>query len=273
MPRFTVNTILSGYRGSLWVNDKNSNILWGNRNAEIDVAGKITGAWQIFYPFQKIILEKIENEYDGSTDLTNLNYPEYPHTQLFFYNSNLPFVKDTTFSWGNEKNFTAADTSFESYYFNSRIKVIPIVKSSTTNYQYLAVRGYTPTENSETMLRFIVPNRYTFGYVTINNIINEIQLSQNIVNSSLYDLDYTNTLSNFNAAYKQSNVFGANLIPSFNGITISTSNFSHYTSIFNSNYSLYQFNSSTLKIINDYVNSNTFIFISNQLKNFFPEHN
>ena len=49
---FRVDTIVTGYNGSTWITDKDTPTLWGNRNTEIDIAGKITGAWQIFYPFQ-----------------------------------------------------------------------------------------------------------------------------------------------------------------------------------------------------------------------------
>jgi hypothetical protein len=120
------------------------------------------------------------------------------------------------------------------------------------------------------MLRFIVPNRYTFGYITINDLITEITDSRNVQNTSLYDLEYAKTLSNFNSAYNQSNVFGANLIPSYNGISIVTSNFRQFMSTFNSNYTVYQSNMQILNTINEYVNSNTYIYISTQLKNFFP---
>ena len=48
---------------------------------------------------------------------------------------------------------------------------------TSNNTYYLALRGYTPTEKSQVMLRFSLPNRYDYGYVKIADLSNEIVLA------------------------------------------------------------------------------------------------
>ena len=132
-------------------------IIWGNRNHQIDVPGQIATAWQIFYPFQKITLEKIDDDYNPITDLKNLNYPNYPHTQLFYYDNTSLFNNDIQSSWGIESKATYSDKTFSGYYFNSYITPLTISKSVNNNdFKYIVIRGYTPTENSEVLLRFVI---------------------------------------------------------------------------------------------------------------------
>jgi len=261
---FIIETLTTGYKGSVWFTEQNS-LLWGNTNVGIDTPGIINGAWQIFYPFQKIVLERLDTQYFPETDLTSINYPEYPHTQLFYYNSLTSFNRDIVNKWGLETNNVQADINFSGYYFNGRIQAIP-VESNTD--QYIAVRGYSPTESYESLLRFILPNKYTFGYITQSNLFNEI--NDSILNKNKYDTDYSNILSSFNSEFNLSNVFGGNLIPSFNGKEIVSSNFNDFMNIFLSNYTFYQNVVKNIETINSFVNSNTLVYISTQLVNILP---
>ena len=265
---FTIESIYTGNNGSFWVTDVNNSLIWGNRNQQVDIPGNITGAWQMFYPFQKIILERVDNDYNPMTDLKNISYPEYPHTQLFYYNNQSNYLKDVFDSWGNEKNASQLDTKFSGYYFNSHINQFPIIKSFNSNdFQYIVVRGFTPTENSETLLRFIVPNKYTFGYINTNDLINEI----NTINTSNFDIDYANTLSNFNNSFNQSVVFGANIIPKFNGQLITTTNYLNFYNTLSTIYYNYNTTSKSINFINSYITSNMVTFISTQLKFILPQ--
>jgi hypothetical protein len=266
-PNFTIENIYSGYSGSLWVTDANNLTLWGNRNQQIDIPGKITPAWQIFYPFQRITLEKLDSTYDPMTDLTNINYPEYPHTNIFYYDNTLSYTKDILSSWGLEKNAAKSDSSFNGYYFNSQIAPFSINKSTNNiDFKYIVVRGFTPTENSEVLLRFVIPNKYTFGYITSSDIISELQTS----NTTNYDIDYYRTLSNFNTAFNRDAIYGANTVPNFNGQNIITTGYSDFYNKLSTLYNQYNTTNNITKAINIYINSNISQYISSQLVAILP---
>jgi len=265
-PDFTVQSIYSGYSGSMWVIDANNLVIWGNRNQQVDIPGLISPAWQMFYPFQKITLERVNSNYDPMTDLRNISYPEYPHTQLFYYDNTLSYNNDIPIAWGLEKNSMKSDTSFNGYYFNSHISPFSISKSKVpTDYKYIVIRGYTPTENSEVLLRFVIPNKYTFGYVTTNEIINEISNTYSNI-----DIDYSTVLSNFNSAFNQNTVFGSNLIPNFNGQEILSSNFNDFNSQLTSLYTQFSTINANTTTINSYINTNISNFIGLNLSKILP---
>jgi len=264
-----IGKLNSGYNGSLWIQDSISNIIWGNRNTDIDIDGTIAGAWQIFYPFQKIVLERVDIIYNPEEDLVNLNYPEYGHTNVFYYNSQQSFCNDINYKWGNESNYTFVDKKFSGYYFNSHLQKIPISKSLNSN-NYIAVRGYSPTESFESLLRFVIPNKYTFGYISTDELIKEIQLNT-INNQYLFDVDYSKSLSNFDLAYNfDAQLFGDNLIPNFEGVRLSSKNFSSFTTIYQNYFSNYNTTASTINIVNQFVNSNIYTYISTNLANIIP---
>jgi hypothetical protein len=99
-----IQTINPGYKGGFWITTYNSPHIWGTRNTDSDIIGTVDAAWQIFYPFQKLVLEKIENTYNPITDLAFLDYPEYPHTQMFYYSNETTFLADTANKWGLESS-------------------------------------------------------------------------------------------------------------------------------------------------------------------------
>ena len=267
-----IQSVTSGINGSIWVTAANSPVVWGNRNTEIDTGGIIDSAWQIFYPFQKVVLEKVANAYNPIPDLTYLDYPEYPHTAMFYYRNGAKLLADTSNKWGLERNsnFTVADPRMQGYYFNSYVFNVPLEESSNaTDYQYLTVRGYTPTESSETLIRFVLPNRYDFGYLKQTDLFAEISTLQ--VTSANFNPTYAAVLSNFDIAYQQSNsFFGANLAPDFNGSNLNSSNFQQFANNYSNLYNSYQSNANLLSNITQYVNSNMTIFISSQLQYILP---
>jgi len=269
-----VQSILPGYKGGLWATVYGSPIVWGTRNSDTDIIGTVDSAWQIFYPFQKIVMTKVANTYNAITDLAYLNYPEYPHTQMFYYSNESSFLADTSGKWGLESsnNFKVADTNFSGYYFNSYMFSVPVTKStSPTDYKFLSVRGYTPTESSEPMIRFVVPNRYDFGYPTQLDLINEIALYQQTSNQSTFNVRYGYTISNFDIAFQQSNNFyGQGIVPNFNGSNIQTSNFQQFASSISSIYAGYIATASTVNGITDTVNSNMNAYIGSVLQYIIP---
>lgn len=253
----------------IWLTASNQPYVWANRNTDVDIAGIIQSAWQIFYPWQKVVLEKVANNYNAITDLTYLNYPEFPHVSMFFYSNYQTLSNDLGGRWGLERNsnFVAGDIDLAGYYFNSYIFNVPLTESS--NLQYLAVRAYTPTEKFETMIRFVLPNKYDFGYVTQNDLINEISSLSNSANQ--YNSNYAFTLSNFNLSFQQStSFFGGGLLPNFDGSNFDTSNFRGFASNVSTIYQGYQSNASLLSNITNFVNSNLLLYVSTNLQYIVP---
>lgn len=269
-----ITSMQTGFGGSLWLTTENQPIVWATRNTEVDIAGTIQTAWQIFYPFQKIVLEKIANTYNPMVNLTYLQYPEYPHTSLFYYRDSNKFAADITNKWGleNTSNFTVSDTTMSGFYFNGYSFNVPLLKSDPndlTDFQYLTVRGYSPTETAAPLIRFNLPNLYDFGYITQDNLIEEIDnLSSNIL---MYNATYATNLSNFNLSFAQSNsFFGQGYLFNFNGSNYNTSNFAGFASNVSTIYQSYQSNANLLSSINGNVTANLQNYISTNLATILP---
>lgn len=266
-----IGSIDAGFGGSLWITSAGQPIVWVNRNTEPDQDGILDAAWQIFYPFQKIVLVKLANSYNPITDLTNIDYPEYPHTMMFYYRNGLAFSNDTFRKWGLESNtnFNVANTTFSGYYFNSYITNVPLIPSSNGDYQYITVRGFSPTETSETLMRFSLTNQYNFGYITEQNLIDEISIYTS--SPQLFNTTYANTLEKFNVAFAQSNsFFGQGLVPDFDGSNVNSSNFSQFITQYSTIYANYNSISLILSNITSYINSNVNLYISTNLQYIFP---
>jgi hypothetical protein len=263
-PLSPANYIATGFNSSRWFVTENYPFLWGNRNNAVDRIERIESAWQIFYPWQKIILRKTANHIDQLTNLATLNYPEFPHTEIFYYSNQQKMLDDIGTSWGLEvsTNFTAANTSFGGFYFNSYLFDAPLrASSNSTDYQYIALRNYAPTEQSEVLVRFILNNQYTFGYITLSNLGKEASLYKSgSLPITAFDPTYARDLSNFDNAFHVLNYWGSNIIPGFPGSNIQFSTFNDFSQTY-SNYYV-QFNSN-LQIINGIQNT-----VKNEMSNY-----
>jgi hypothetical protein len=188
---------------------------------------------------------------------------------MFAYSNYDSFYMDTTNRWGLEKNFMVSDVSFNGFYFNSYILDVPIHDTSLSSindsnaYTYLAIRGYMPTESFQAMVRFYLPNRYDFGFITIQDLISEVPLLQ--TESSKFNPDYSDTLSQFNSNFIFSNVtFGANTTQSLPGSNLNSTGFgdfmnqyAHTFSNFSTNAVILQSIQSTLTYeINNFISVN-----------------
>jgi hypothetical protein len=268
---YQIASMTGGYAASLWLTATGQSNIWANRNSDTDVEGLIGSAWQIFYPFQRIILTQLSNQYNAIFDTNFVNYPEYPHTASFYYSNQAQLTSDIGTKWGLESSirFVTSDPDMSGYYFNSFITVCPLLPSSNTSTQCIAIRGFTPTEQSETLVRFILPNKYDFGYVTSLQLISEIS---SLSNSSLqYTNGYSYALSNFNFQFAQSNsYFGQDLIPDFAGSNYNSCNFQQFASNLSTVYSGFLSNSAIINGINDFVQSNMLYFISTQMQYILP---
>lgn len=246
--------------------------IWGNRGDSFDFPKRIKNAYQIFYPTQRIVLNKVAPSYDPITDLSGLTYPEFPHTCLFAYETLSNFLLDISGNkWGMESsnNFMVADTSFSGNYFNAATLNIPLMSNHE---YYLAIRGYTPTEKSQVMLRFSLPNRYDAGYARIIDISNEIILAQQ--SPTLFNSNFANTLQQFNSNFifdSNGRVFGSNLLGGFAGVILSNVvGFGDFMNRFINLYNVYTSNAQLLSTINTTVASNLSNFIKTDLATIIP---
>jgi hypothetical protein len=219
-------------------------------------------------------------------DRYNIPYPEWPHVQMFSYSNYTSLVRDiygaglsnpTWGKWGLESkaNFMTSDTKFGGYYFNAYTMNVPLYNNTSnpseeTDY-YLAVRGYSPTEKFQTMLRFYLPNRYDFGFVHLADISGESMYYQQPGVLSNFNRTYYIALSSFNSYFTFSNVnFGSNPTQNFAGINLSSSNFGDFLKQYGSTYSTFMSNSVLLEQINSTVKGSMLNFIQQDLKYILP---
>jgi hypothetical protein len=218
------DTFISGAFQSKWLINSVYPYIYGNR---LELDGTLDTAWQIFYPSFKFTFNKIANQTMPIVDLTNIEPPEYFHTNMFVYNDFLKMSNDIAHGWGAESsnNYLCCDTQFRGFQFNSYINNVPLQSNVT---YYLAIRGYAPSEQFETMVRFYMPNRYDFRWLTLVDISNEIAIAEPFMASNNgvppYNFNpvYAYSLSNFNTVFKGARTFGANIIPGFNGVSYNT---------------------------------------------------
>ena len=220
-PQSTI-AIASGATASKWI--VTSSNIYANRYL---IDGTLETAWQIFYPSYKFTFTKFANNLVTVTNTAFITPPEYFHTNLFVYNSFSALSNDIWGKWGaeNPSNYLCSDTKFRGYQFNSYIENVPLESNQT---YYIALRGYTPSEQFETMVRFNLPNRYDFGWLTLIDLANEIlYLSQYQLaysNNSLppnFNPNYANVLSNFNQIFTGTHNYGGSIqaLPCFGGVS------------------------------------------------------
>jgi hypothetical protein len=275
--------IKGGANGSFWVTMNEGNRIdgnefpyasvWGNRNNVFDAPTSIKNAYQIFYPTQRIVMTKVKRAYDPMTDLSGILYPEWPHTNMFAYNSYSNYVADISANkWGLEQasKYMVADTQFSGTNYNAACLNIPLAASS--NYYYLAVRGYSPTEKSQVMMRFSLPNQHDFGYATFADISNEIFLYPSSIGT--FNSNYGNTLLAFNSNFvfdSNGRAFGSNIIQGYNGSNFSNiTGFGDFLQEFIAIYNVYNSNVQLLTQINTAIQSNINAFITTDLAFILP---
>ena len=292
-PTTTVSVTVLWYLGSFDLSNNKINLppikstnLYGNRgNPTLDpIVTKVIGnAWQIFYPNFKINLIKKSNSTSpitNTTDLVSSNYPFYPHTSMFFYSSFNKMVSDLSGLWGQEKatNFLASDVS-SGYYFLSYINTINLSKSTNftntnSSYNYLAVRGYSPTEKFKCLLRFYLPGRYDFGYMSIYNIMEEAEqiVLKDLSGTSLVNPTYNRALNLFNTDFKITSNFGGNSVPGFGGSNLTFTGFSNFMTQYKDIYTVGAANAALLNGITSNVRSNVRSYISQYLGEILPPY-
>ena len=249
-----IKRIMPGALGSKWALSDSVPYILGNRNDAYDSPVSFGLAWQVFFPTIKIEMRKLASTSSPILDLTDLKYPEWPHTCMFAYSNYDSFYMDTTNKWGLENNFMVSDVSFNGFYFNSYLLDVPIHDTSVSSindpnaYTYLAIRGAMPTESFQAMVRFYLPNRYDFGFITIKDLITEVPLTQ--TESFKFNPDYSDTLLQFNSNFVFSNVtFGANTTQSLPGSNLNSASFGDFMNQYAQTFSNFSTNAVILQSI------------------------
>ena len=233
---------------------------------------------QIFYPSHKIILNKTAtgtNPIQNTTDLTN--YPSYPKTQSFFYNNFSSLVQDISgqFALENKNNFEFADTQFAGYFFNSYIQNINMAESTNFNnankdsFNYLAIRAYSPSESFKCLVRFYLPGRYDFGYISLTDLSNEILTLQSNTN---VNPDYLEVLGEFTSSFAITRVFGGVGLPGYSGSNITSVTFGDFLSKYRSVQGIITSNSGTINTVINSVIAGQKALITGDLQYIIPPY-
>jgi hypothetical protein len=232
---------------------------------------------QVFYPTHKITLVKTGTAINPIKEVTGIEeYPSYQHTNMFFYKNFSSLVNDINGKFAMEKsvNFYARDT-FSGYNFNSYIDKIKLEASDSSNnpdsFYYLAIRGYSPTEQFQSLVRFYLPQRYDFGYISLLDLSNEQQLLQSQSNINV-NPDYKRFIQFFDSLFSTTKTYGSAGITGFVGSNISTSGFGDFLHKFNMLNILNLTTNITISTVNSLVNSDLDSFISTDLINILPSY-
>jgi len=278
----TPSRIIGGINGTKWTLFPNSPYVLGNRNDNYDAPTAINTAWQIFFPAVKIQMRQLTTGVTPIIDLTNITYPEWPHTAMFAYSNYQGLINDMSGNggmnmgrWGQESNtnFMVCDASFNGFQFNSYLMNIPLLPnysngSYLTDY-YLAVRGWLPTEKIQTMLRFYLPNRYDFGFARFVDISNEVLIASN--DSDQFSPAYLQCLQAFNSNFTFSNLnFGSNSTQGFPGCNLNSSNFGDFINKYQGFCSTFSTNTYILSNIQSTVQASMNSFIITDMQYILP---
>ena len=189
---------------------------------------------QIFYPTHKIVLRQTALGINPITNTTDLaTYPSYSRTQMFFYRNFSTLKRDIDGQFGLEKssNFAYSDTKFSGYFFNSFIDNINMPESTNFNnanadsFNYLAIRAYSPSETFKTLVRFYLPGRYDFGYISVKDLSNEVVTLQG---NSNVNSEYLTVLGLFTSTFATTRTYGGTGLPGYSGSNITTTGFGSF---------------------------------------------
>jgi hypothetical protein len=309
----------SGWSGVTWYSGGDGSIWFLTAGAQPQLQGNAAGTdagmelkplWNIFYPTMKVGLYKRANVFNQITNLTEINYenaskyytntavdkppygkagpnyPEYGHSQLFFYSTFTDFMKDVSgaagWRWGAESNYTYSDTKFQGFYFNSYMYNLVVDRSPDVSgralepddYYYVALRGYSPDERYQTLLRFNCTNRYDYGIVNSTNLINEISGAKAAL--ATYNPSYSQLLGAFDSNFTQYNPVVAGIpLPNLDGSGVikSFSGFKDYYNYFTGLYGMYNASNAVISTIKNTVDNNLAQWMSNYYGGIIPADN
>ena len=244
---------------NIWHFQGTSNLstIYGARlGSPYDFSIRTQFASQIFYPTHKIGLEQVgagTSPIQNTYDLTD--YPSYPRTQMFFYRNYSTLVADVSGKFAMERtsNFAYSDTQFSGYFFNSFINNINMVGSTnfdnnnTESFNYLAIRAYSPSETFKSLVRFYLPGRFDFGYISLADLSNEIVTLQG---NSNVNPQYITTLGLFTSSFTGLKTFGGTGLANFSGLSISSPTFGNFLQQYSTVFTTINVNSKLVSTIN-----------------------
>ena len=266
---------------NIWHLQGTSNLstVYGARLASpYDFSIRTQFASQIFYPTHKIGLQQVgagTSPIQNTYDLTN--YPSYQKTQMFFYRNYSTLVADISgqFAKENTSNFSYSDTKFSGYFFNSFINNINLLESTnldnnnTESFNYLAIRAYSPSETFKSLVRFYLPGRYDFGYISLKDLSNEIITLQH---NSNVNPQYLTTLGLFTSSFTGLHTFGGTGLANFSGLNISSATFGNFLQQYSSIYTTINTNSIVVSSVNSAGINSVTNLITGDLQNILPPY-
>ena len=101
----------------------------------------------------------------------------------------------------------------------------PLINPTNDDFNYLAIRAYSPSESYKALVRFYLPGRYDFGYISLKDLSNEVLTLQ--TNSNV-NPDYLTVLGEFTSTFAINRVFGGTGLPGFNGSNITSVTFGDF---------------------------------------------
>ena len=233
---------------------------------------------QIFYPTHKIVLKQTALSINPITNTTDLvNYPSYSKTQMFFYRNFSTLKRDIDGQFGLEKssNFAYSDTKFSGYFFNSFIQNINMPESTNFNnanadsFNYLAIRAYSPSETFKTLVRFYLPGRYDFGYISIKDLSNEVLTLQG---NSNVNAEYLTVLGLFTSTFATARTYGGTGLPGYSGSNITTTGFGSFLQKYKGISDIVNSNAPTITGILNKVLEGQSNLITGDLRNILPAY-
>ena len=271
---FSKNTNIWHLQGS-----SNLSTIYGVRlSSPYDFNITTSFANQVFYPTHKIILTKKGAGANPITNTTDLaNYPSYSHTEMFFYKDRASTMKDISGKYAAEKttNFANSDMS-SGYFFDSYINNINLAKSTNLDdadpdsFYYLAIRGYSPSESFKTLLRFYLPGRYDFGYISLADLSGEVSLIQ--TTTADINPDYATVLNRFHTAFSTTRTYGSTGQPGFSGSNLSSINFGDFLTQYNHINSTINATSYITSTVNGFLAQGQSTLVNGDLKYIVPSY-
>jgi len=175
-----------------------------------------------------------------------INDPNLPtcfaNTFLFAYDSAGKDINDIKSGWGqeNRNNWFAYDNN-SGYNYLSYLNSFEVYPNITYS---LNLRSYLPTTSLNCGLRIVAKNWSDFGYLSISDLISEINILAAVITlnpdgtiddptnfriAKCFTYNYTRTLLRFNNKFKGTFIFGRGFVtPSYVGYTITSTGFSDF---------------------------------------------
>jgi hypothetical protein len=244
-------------------------------NSPYDFSIKTNFANQIFYPTHKITLIKTGSLVNPILDTTDtMTYPSFQRTQMFFYKNYSKMISDISGQYAMEKtsNFAYSDMlsgyGFNSYIYNINMPVsTDFNNDNAESFNYLAIRAYSPSETFQSLVRFYLPQRYDFGYISLKDLSNEQLI---VTTTPNVNPDYKRFLTIFNGAFSTNQNYGSTGVPGFSGSNISTVSFGDFLNQYNKINSANIKNTAILSTVTGLSNAAITNLIAGDLRNILP---